>query len=247
MVSAMGGRDGESTTLSTGETIDLPVSTEATITGAAFSASHRRVRELLPDGLSAVRVSPRRAAVTFLCVDYHRIGRRGAIEPYNEFGILVPTVPASVTPLPHRSMFTGGVGGYVWYLPVTTESAKALGVDIWGYPKEVGEITHEDDGSRRRTEVTVDGDRLVTIEIDRPPAFGRSVASTSYTVKDGVLLGERLELAGDLGAWPFSTAVRYTLGDHPRADRLREIGLGRRALVRFAGTVEFTIHAGEPV
>ena len=239
--------DGDSVTISTGETVELPLSTDATITGAVLPASREGVGDLLPDGLVPVGAGPGRAAVTFLCVEYHRVGRLGEFEPYDEFGVLLPAVPEATRTVPYLSAFTRGVGGYVWYLPVTTEPARALGVEVWGYPKEVAEITHEERDGRRRTTVDVDGQRLVTIEVDRPPMVTRSESSTSYTERDGELLREELSLSGEIGGWPLSGSVRVSVGSGSRADRLRSLDLGGRALLRFAAEAEFVVHAGKSV
>lgn len=233
-------------TLSTGETVELPLVTEATMTGAMFAAPRDRVAEMLPDGLTPIRATRSSAAVTFLCVDYSRIGRRGEIVPYNEFGVIFPAVHEGTT-TPYLSLLDAGTGGYVWYLPVTSEPAKALGVEIWGYPKVVSDITHEDDGSKRRTTVTVDGSHLMTLTVKKPPTFGQESEAAAYTTKDGTLLCEQTELRGEVGMWPYSKRVSYTFGDHPRAEALADLGLGDRALARFAADVEFVIHEGEPV
>lgn len=213
------------------------------MTGAVLSASREAVQELLPAGLTPIRATPSRAAVTFLCVEYDRIGRTGEIEPYDEFGVLLPAVHDGSRTLPYASVFTRGVSGFVWYLPVTTEPAKALGVDIWGYPKEVADITHRDEGSTRHTSVTIDDQTLIEISIDRPPTLGQTDSSVSYTTKDGALLCEQLELDGNMGVWPYSS-VSYTLGDHPRGQRLQKLDLGTRALMRFAANADFVIHEG---
>jgi hypothetical protein len=246
-ITAIGGTNGRSETLSTGHQVDLPLSTDATMTGVVLSASPEAVSELLPRGLTPIRATRNRAAVTFLCVDYDRIGHDAGITPYNEFGILLPAVPEGSGTLPYVSVFTQGVSGYVWYLPVTSEPAKALGVDIWGYPKEVADITHDDDGSTRHTSVNVDGQHLIDVTIDRPPTFSQHDTGVSYTTKDGSLLREKLENDGEIGVWPYSSKLSYTLGDHPRAERLKELDLSDRALMRFAADVEFVIHEGEPI
>jgi hypothetical protein len=237
--------DGEPITLSTGQTVTVPLSTDATVTGAVLPASHERVRGLLPTGLDPVRVLPGRAAVAFLCVEYHRIGS-GSVEPYDEFGIVVPAVHAVGVP-PVVSAVLGGPSGYVCYLPVTTEAGRALGAEVWGYPKEVGDVTIEDDGSRRRATVTVGGDHLATVELDRPRTIERHQTTYSYTFDDGTLRRQPLELRGEAGAWPLSDRVSITLGDHPQAERLREFDLGDRALVRFSAKVEFVIGRNEPI
>ena len=246
-VTTVGGTNGELETLSTGHEVTLPLSTHATMTGAVLSASPEAVRELLPAGLAPVRVTPNRAAVTFLCVDYDRIGHDSGIEPYNEFGVLIPAVHDNSRTLPFLSVFTRGVPGFVWHLPVTSEPAKALGVDIWGYPKEVAKITHEDEGSTRRTTVELDGQRLIDMTVDRPPMFSQSDTGVSYTTKDGRVLCEDLELNGEIGLWPYSSNISYTLGDHPRARQLAALDLSDRALIRFAADTEFVIHEGTPV
>lgn len=241
-----GATDGESVTLSTGETVALPLSTEATMTGAAVGADRAGVGELLPAGLAPVPTAPGRAALVLLCVEYGRIGE-GEVAPYNEFGVLVPAVERSESPVPYGGAISGDLGAYVWTLPVTTESGCALGTEIWGYPKRVAEITHQDRGRRRRTRVRADGEHVVTVDVRRPPTVSTRVAGASYTVADGTLLREPLELDGEVGAWPYSGAVSVRLGEHPTARRLAALDPGQRALARFAADGEFTIHAGRPV
>ncbi|TSD09620.1 acetoacetate decarboxylase [Haloglomus irregulare] len=246
-ITAVGGTNGESEELSTGHQVELPLSTHATMTGAVLSASPEAVHELLPGGLRPIRATRDRAAVTLLCVDYDRIGYDSGITPYNEFGVLIPAVDGDTRTLPYASVFTRGVSGYVWHLPVTSEPAKALGVDIWGYPKEVADITHDDDGSTRRTSVHIDGQHLIDVTVERPPMFSQSDTSVGYTTKDGSVLREDLELHGEIGLWPYSSNISYSLGEHPRAERLKELDLSDRALMRFAADTEFIIHEGQRV
>lgn len=246
-ITALGGTNGHAETLSTGHEVDLPLSTHATMTGVVLPADPDAVRELLPAGLTPIRATPTRAAVTFLCVDYDRIGHGSGIEPYNEFGVLLPAVHGDSRTLPYLSVLTRGVTGSVWYLPVTSEPAKALGVDIWGYPKEVADITHDENGSTRRTCVHVDGEHLIDVTVPRPPMFSQTDSGVSYTTKDGAVLREDLELDGEIGVWPYSSRISYTLGDHPRARQLARLNLGDRALLRFAADTEFVIHEGRQV
>lgn len=246
-LTTVGGTDGKSEVLSTGHEVDLPLSTHATMTGAVLSASPEAVRELLPPGLTPIRVTRNRAAVTLLCVDYDRIGHDSGISPYDEFGVLIPAAHDSSRALPYVSVLTRGVSGYVWHLPVTSEPAAALGVDIWGYPKAVADITHDEDGSTRRTAVSIDGQRVIDVTIDRPPMFDWTDTNASYTTKEGRLLREELDVDGTFGVWPYSSGIAYSLGDHPRADQLRTLDLSDRALMRFAADTEFVIHEGEQV
>ena len=244
--------DGERTAvLSTGHEVALPLSTEASIVAAAFGASLDGVRTLLPEGLAPIRVTPSRAAVTLMCVEYDRIGR-GEIEPYAEFGVLFAaapddgTAPADARTASPLSLVTGEGGGYVWTLPVTTEPARALG-EIWSYPKTIADIEFEDDGATRRTTVDIGGERLLSAEIRRPRTITSGVTTRSYTAGDDGEVREPLTLRGDFGAAPLSNRVAFSLGDHPQADRLRALDLGSRALARVAFEGEFRIAPPERV
>lgn len=230
--------------LSTGETVALPLVAEATVTGAVFEVSLNQVEQVLPDGLTPVQNKPQQVAITVLCTEYHRVGSPEVLEPYNECTILIPAIPESATRLPYGSAFTRYTGGYVWHRSVTTESAKALNMEARGCSTAVGEITHSDTNSRRRTTVTVGNESLLTIEIDRPPVLNQTDSAANYTMVDDDLLQERLELTGDFGIWPAHERIPYRLGEHSQARHLQEIGFSQQALFRFAGTGAITRDAG---
>lgn len=222
----------QSMTISTGQTVELPVRLRATMFGATFAAPTADVTDLLPDGLEPIRATlTGNAAVTLLSIEYHEIDIPG-MKPYDEFAVIIPASHTSPTKLPYVSAVTRATNGYVWYMPVTTEPATAFGVDVWGFPKVVADITHTDAGSRRETTVTVNGEHFATVEIDRPPAFDTTDTGLSYTVKDGSLLTVPSTIDAELGGWPFSTKVSVSLGDHPKAAPLRSLDLGQRALGR---------------
>jgi len=233
--------------LSTWHTVALPVAAEATMLGAVFSAPAAQLADLLPDGLSPLPVTRSgTGAVTFLSVEYHRMGVEG-LDPYDEFVVMIPSTHDPGTTVPYATALRHATNGYVWYMPVTTEPARALGVDVWGYPKVVADITHEDHGSGRKTTVTVEGDHFVTFEMPRPPAASLAVDGFSYAVRDGTLLRVPTEVDGDLGFWPLSDAVSVTLGDHPDADPLRALDLSDRALARLSVEGDVAFFDGEPV
>ncbi|MFC7191041.1 acetoacetate decarboxylase family protein [Halocatena marina] len=111
------------------------------------------------------------------------------------------------------------MGGYVHSLPVTTEPSRALGDEVWGYPKVVGDIELTESGQRRRIRVAIDGEQFITLEIDQPPEFDFSVSATteSYTVLDGTVIREPLSFDGELGMRLPSKRASYTLGDWGRS------------------------------
>jgi hypothetical protein len=242
--------DGAGTTpiaLSTGQTVDLPLSLSATMLGAVFAAPREGVADLLPDGLRPIRATPDgRAAVTLLGVEYHRVGVEG-IDPYDEFAVIVPAVHGDGRTVPYLSVLNRATSGHVHFLPVTTEPAKALGTDVWGYPKVVADIEHSDRGDRRRTTVSLDGERVLSLEVTRPPSIRRREDGYTYSTMDGDLLYTPTEADGELGGWPYSDAVSVAVGPHDRAAPLERLDLGPRALARVSVEGELTFHAGEPV
>jgi len=237
--------DGDRVRLSTGHEVTLPLVTETTVAGAVFSARYDVAESLLPDGLTPVRTTARRAAVVLLCVEYHRIGD-DAMAPYDEFAVMVAATHEGWRP-PLLPLLTRAAGSYVWSLPVTSEPARALGDEIWGYPKTVADITHRDDATRRETTVVEDGDRVATVGIDWPWTWERRESIESYAVREGQLERTPVVFQGKLGAAPLSSRVDVDLGDHERADTLRSLDLGTRSVLRFSLEGQITYGAGRPV
>lgn len=236
----------ETRTLSTGHTVQVPLTLAARITGAAFPAPLARVRDLLPDGLRPLRVTPRRGAVTVLSVDYRRIGD-DAMAPYDELSVQIPAVEDGRSTVPVVSGWLGCTSGYVWDMPVTTEPAKALGVEVWGYPKEVADVSIEHGPSRTRTTVDVDGQRLLSTTVKRPPSVSLRLSGHSLSELDGDLIRADTAVEGEVGAWPASERASVAFGDHPRARTLRDVGLGGRAVQRLAADCRFTLGPPRPV
>lgn len=236
---------GNEVTLSTGQTVGLPATTEATMTAAIVPADRERVAALLPSGLSPLRSGRGTAAVWLLSVEYHDVDH-GSLEPYDEFAVVFGATSGSPEGVPYLSPLLR-TEGYVWYMPVTTESARAFGDEIWGYPKVVADVDIEETNGRRRTTVAVDGEHLVTLEVEQPPTLSRNDSLTAYAVKDRTLLRVPGQISGEMGMWPYSREFSYTLGDHPKAEQLRRLDLGDRAFTRFYADGEVTFGPGEPV
>lgn len=132
-------------------------------------------------------------------------------------------------------------------MPVTTEPSKAFGVDIWGFPKVVADITHDDTGSVRETTVSIDGDRFVTFEVDRPPGTTIEDDGFSYVLTDDQIVQVPNRIDAEAGLWPFSSNVSVSFGNHPKADPLRSLDLGTRALGRVSVDGDVYFYPGESV
>lgn len=227
-------------TLSTGHSVELPLALSACITGAVVSAPLDHAGALLPEGLRPLRVTPRRGAITVLSVDYDRIGD-DAMAPYDEVSVQVPSVPAGASTVPVLSGLYRATSGYVRYMPVTTAPARALGREVWGYPKVVADVSIDHGPSRTRTEVTVDGERLLAMDVARPPTVPLRLRGTTYSVLDGTVVRAETAMGGRIGAWPFSEGASVAFGSHPVADELTGDGLGDRAILRIAADCSFAI------
>lgn len=240
------GRAGDRTErrLSTGQVVELPLACEFTAAGGLFPASAERLSVRLPERLSPVRVAPGTGAVALVGIEYHRVG---GLAPYDEFAVVVPVVADPRTELAGVQLLGGDVGGYVDWLPVTTEASVALGTEVWGYPKELAAIEVEDRGGVRRTTVSVDGERVLALDVRRASGREREMTARSYTVKDGRLLASRAALAGEFAVRPLSRQVSLSLSDHERADALRDLGVRDRSLGRlYAQQARARLGRGRP-
>jgi hypothetical protein len=219
-------------TLSTGHTVELPLDCEFTLAGGLFTASARRLSAHLPTRLSPVRVGPQTGAVALVGIEYHRVG---GLDPYDEFAVVVPVVADARTDLPGVQLLGADLGGWVHWLPVTTEASVALGREVWGYPKEVADVEIAERGGVRHATVAVDGERVVSLDVRTAATSDREMTLGSYTELDGRLCRTRVDLGGPFALKPLSQRASFTLGGHDRADRLRELGLRRTALGRLYG------------
>ena len=234
--------------LSTGTTVTLPIKYHKwTMATAAFPVPISQLSDVLPNQLSPLRLLPRKGAVVMFSAEYQNAGPLNA---YNEVGIMVPALHENdpgqwgISPLSLLRLGRSYVKAYVQYLPVTTEEARSLG-DIWGYPKEVAEVDIEDSSRSRRVSVHSDGEHVLTFEVDHARTRQQSVDLYPYTGQQGAIRA-RIETQGEYAIRPFSNRASYTLGDHPQADILRSLDMGKRPLSRvYATNLESRFHPGQ--
>jgi Acetoacetate decarboxylase (ADC) len=242
----------EDVALSTGGHIGLPVRYyDWSWMNALFPAPAEKVQRLLPSiKLRPVLPMPGIAMVALTAMEYRKIAD---VAPYNEFSIGVPVQFEPTFNIPGLPLFFHPLlspqryrkfGIYVHHLPVTTQAARDFGVEIWGYPKFIAEISFEDVGEMRRCRLQADGKNIVTLEIRRLATQDRSISLYTYTVKNGKILRTLVQSKGEYGITRFPGGASYTLGDHPIADELKALGMGKTALGRFfAPQVQSLLHA----
>lgn len=231
-------------TLSTGQRVRLPLAATLDAVGGAFLADADRLRERVPPGCVPFRLAPGVGTVVLAGVSYRDVGD---FEPYGEFAVIVPCV-RNGRDVPLASLATGELGGYVDFLPVTTDASVALGREIWGYPKVRADVRF--DRRDRTTTVTVERDGHTVCRLDAPTGRprGRTTTAYSYTEKDGRLLRTPVEIDGPFGVRPLDPRCVVDTGDDPYGRTLDTLLLGRHSIASLvARRAGARFRPGDPV
>jgi hypothetical protein len=194
----------------------------------AYLASAAKLREWLPSGrMHPLRITPGQGVLSISAYCY----RDCDIGPYNEVSISVPFTLDKPSPL-----FTGFLGrgpseldGYIHHLPVTTQVARDAGVEFAGYPKFVAEIDFEV-GKEWVICRLAQGGRDVLTMSGRVGELrdGRRSRQNAYTARSGRLLrSQAMASACQVTGSKNPADLRLELGEHPIADELRQVGIGR--------------------
>lgn len=217
-------------------TIHCPVFYYDVMTLAAqFLAPIQKVEALLPSSrMHPLRVTPWHCIVNISAFEY----RDCDIGPYNEVSIGVPIVLDDPSPV-----FTGILRKppvepklYIHHLPVTTEIARAAGVEFAGYPKFLAEIAFEREDGWVTCHLREAGSHILTLA-GREGALSSVSRSRIHpiTVREGhvlrceLIVSERRQAGGRDAA-----DVRLELGDHPIAGEVRGLSLGRLLAYQYA-------------
>lgn len=182
-------------------------------------------RTWLPSAvLQPAEVAPDTTVVSVRAFDY----RRSDLAPYRELGVFVPVVHAG----------ENLSGAYIVFLPVTTEEACVLGVELADYPKIVADIELEETPERDVCLVRVDGREVLSVTID-PRVIRPAVESREMTIITG--RGSQLHVSRavaelQIGTSTDTSGARVTLGEHPLADPFRAIDLARPAVSCWSAT-----------
>jgi len=237
--------------LSTGMRIELPVRYyDWSWMSALFPAPVAAVERLLPSGkLKPLLLLPGTTMVALAAFEYRKIA---GVEPYNEFTLSVPVqyepavnvpgMPVLFHPLLSPERYTK-IGMYVHQLPVTTQPARDFGVEIWGYPKFVADISFEDRGDIRRCRLSADGKDIVTLDVRKAATKARSLSFYTYTVKDGRILRALVQTEGQYFISRFPGGASFTPGDHPLGEEIKALRMARTAVGRVhAPQVQSMLH-----
>ncbi len=185
---------------------------------ATFPAPADKVRAILPSKkLSPIQPNPGTALVYLTAFEYNEVDRTS---PYNEFSISVPVSYEKGDNAP------GIMGLYILHLPVTTEEARAAGIELCGFPKFLAEIEFEETPESRRCILQADGKGIVTLEVKKLAVEPQSLEAVCFTVKAKQLFVTPLLFKGEWGTSGSVGGASFVLGDHPIAQELRGLEIG---------------------
>ena len=149
-----------------GQTVKVPLFYyDGTAMTAIFPARLSALRAVLPDPrFSPARLAPGIGVVGITCFEY----RDTDIGPYNELAIsIILNEPYFRTNLPGRALLSGlrrhQFDAWVQHLPVTTEIARAAGVDYYNYPKFLAAIDFTEERGRRTCRLAEGSEHILTL------------------------------------------------------------------------------------
>jgi hypothetical protein len=234
---------------STGLRVQLPIrflDWSAIIGG--FTAPADRLQELLPSKrLKPALLTPGRGVIALGAFEYRELVD---LPGYNEVIISIPVLYEPTVNIPGLPLLAPQwfktYGLYVHHMPVTNEVARDGGIEVWGYPKFLAEITFEETGESLRCRLRAEGKDIIALEGEKLDTRPRSLVWPNYTVKGDELLKTPVQVQGEMGISMLRGGVTYTLGDHPIADELRSLDVSEKAVQYiYAPQAQSLLHPGE--
>lgn len=199
-----------------------------------FTASTAKIKKFLPhEDMHPVELYPGRCIVGFTAFEY----RQSDIDPYNEFSIAI-IITFGKRSIPGvnvlGSLMSKDFTAYVWHLPVTTERARYGGVELYGYPKIIGDIEFTRKAGRIECRLSEKGEHILTLKGKQLPGKqGATLRYRTYSLKDGVPLCANIytnpiEFAQSLSGNDASIEIGHT---HAISTELEEIGLSKKPIL----------------
>ena len=200
---------------------------DITTINVAFLAPLKRLAKHLPSKhMRPLRMSLWHGILAITAFEY----RDSDIGPYNEVSISIPVTLGKSAPV-----FFGAMRAlqepmtYVWQLPVTTEIARYGGVEFYGFPKFIAEIEFQRTNNWTHCHLAADGQDILTISARQieTQQVERSRMHALTMREARILRSEVIVNPRQHGVSRRADDVRLELGDHPIAEELRNMSLGR--------------------
>jgi hypothetical protein len=199
---------------------------------AAFPVDPAAAQALLPDHTIQVARLWRRALLVVTVVNYEET----VIGKYIEYSIALACVHRDRKPPPLLPFVFGCLyqfGQYVCELPVSTEISVKGGKGIWGMPKHQASLDFRVADKTVSSQYDLDGQLAAYVELALPggPKLALSVGASNYFQFRGMLNKSTVYFKGraTVAIGPLAHG-RFELGDHPRVERLKTLGVASKPI-----------------
>ena len=216
---------------------------DSTMFQVSFLTPVEKVRQRLPSRrILPMRLTPR-TTVTSIGVIQHHDSDVGA---YNVLGIMFPVTIDRPAPVMRGLLrvATNGATLFAWQMPETSQFAVDSGVETAGYPKFLARVDIEAADAFATCRVEEGGKHILTLAIRRPEVapVNRRWPGGMLTVRDGWV--QRIPYVSNIpyaGKSSKAADVKLDLGDHPVADELRQLDLGRPVALQYHTGMQQTL------
>lgn len=205
---------------------------KASSASVTYAVDAAVARSMLPcPDLDVIEIFPGRALFSIACIDYVD----NDLGDYNEvslaFFVRERRAPRGIPYVgPLLDMLRGRISTFIIWLPVDQEFTREAGETMWGFPKTIEKIDFDHAGARAECTLTSGGRRVLTLSMPRSGTHRMpGNAMTTYTMMNGRTFATRFVSTSD-GVGYFRRGVELSLGDHPMASKLRELGLPKSPL-----------------
>lgn len=211
----------------------LPVDSKDTAAlMAAFPISLAKAEAALPGNEVHALSFGGKGVLVVTVVDY----RKTDIGKYIEFSLAIACTHGRRAASPYLPLLMPrlfGTGQFVVDLPVSTEVSVKGGKGIWGMPKHQANLNFIVGDTSVSSQYDLDDKLCVKVEVKKPSFSGipLRVSAANLCEFRGMLMKSYIHFQGSAGINLFdSAAAQLSLGDHPRAEKLKELEIEPRAL-----------------
>ncbi len=186
----------------------------------------------MPSEIYPVRLFNGDAVFIVTIIDY----RKTSIGKYVEYSLaLACTRGSKPAPkmLPALFMKYFKTGQFILDLPVSSEISVKGGKGIWGMPKHKANLDFIIEEDRVSSSYEKDGKFAFKIEMKRPksPTIKLSIGSVNYSHFRNMIMASYIYFSSKASINLFKSAqAKLFIGDHPRMDRLKSLGIKPKAL-----------------
>jgi hypothetical protein len=201
-----------------------------------FLTPVEKIRAFLPSRrLHPMRLTPR-SAVTVISVIEHR---DSGVGPYNLALIGFPVTVDREAPILRGLLkaVTGGAGVFVWQMPENSHLPIESGIETVGYPKFMAKVGLEEGNGWMVGRVEEDDQHILSLSVRSltTQKVDRRFPGDLYVHRDPWI--RRVPFVTNIkqvGTSMKQGHARLELGDHPIADELRQLELGRAINVQYS-------------